>query len=272
MPTYLNRWADEMLRESLQKSRNISSVHLFKDVGIQKVFATVRALGINTALDPSLPTTLGDSALRMIDHVSAYGTFASGGHRVQPLDVLEVRDAAGALLESNPPRPDAGERVLPASATFVLTDILKGAVHPAMGFPVAAKSGTTTEFKDAWYIGYTSDVVVATWMGRTVSQPTPHKEPMNGLWGEVGPGSSWRQFMKAYYTGRKPAGWVRPAEVVPMTLCKLTVQPAPVDAAPELVIQDLARKPDPSLPLATCRAPTMARDPASARRRGGPAA
>ncbi len=259
------------LRESLQKSRNISSVHLFKDVGIQKVFATVRGLGINTALDPSLPTTLGASELRMIDHVSAYGTFANGGHRVRPLDVLEVRDAAGALLESNPPQPDAGERVLPASATYVLTDILKGAVHPSMGFPVAAKSGTTTDFKDAWYIGYTSDVVVATWMGRTVSQPTPHKEPMNGLWGEVGPGSSWRQFMKAYYTGKKPADWVRPAEVVSMTLCKLTGQPAPVDAAPGLVIQDLAVKPDSAPPLAACGAPAMGSEPARGARPGGPA-
>src|SRR5260370_3282258 len=98
MPTYLNRWADEMLRESLQKSRNISSVHLFKDVGIQKVFTTVRSLGINTALDPSLPTTLGASELRMVDHLSAYSTFANGGHRVRALDVLEVRDAAGVLL------------------------------------------------------------------------------------------------------------------------------------------------------------------------------
>src|SRR5260370_16958546 len=84
------------LRESLQKSRNISSVHLFKDVGIQKVFATVRGLGINTALDPSLPTTLGASELRMIDHVSAYGTFANGGHGVPPLALPELPHSAPA--------------------------------------------------------------------------------------------------------------------------------------------------------------------------------
>ena len=247
------------LRESLQKSRNISSVHLFKDVGIQKVFTTVRSLGINTPLDPTLPTTLGASELRMVDHLSAYSTFANGGHRVRPLDILEVRDAAGALLESNPPQPDAGERVLPASATYLLTDILEGAVHPSMGFPVAAKSGTTTDFKDAWYIGYTSDLAVASWMGRTVSQPTPHNESMStraygGLWGEIGPASSWKQFVKAYYGSKKPADWARPAEVASMTLCKLTGQPAPVDVAPELAIQDLAVKVDPALPLAACGA------------------
>ncbi len=248
------------LRESLQKSRNISSVHLFKDVGIQKVFATARSLGINTPLDPSLPTTLGASELRMVDHLSAYSTFANGGHRVRPLDVLEVRDAAGALLESNPPQPDAGARVLPASATYMLTDILKGAVHPSMGFPVAAKSGTTTDFKDAWYIGYTSDLAVASWMGRTLSQPTPHNESMStraygGLWGEIGPASSWKQFMKAYYGNKKPADWARPADVTPMTLCKLTGQPAPADVAPEFTIRDLALKPDPAQPAAPCGTP-----------------
>jgi membrane peptidoglycan carboxypeptidase len=236
------------LRESLQKSRNISSVHLFKDVGIQKVFTTARNLGISTPLDPSLPTTLGASEVRMIDHLSAYSAFANGGHRVRPMEILEVRDAAGTVLESNPPQPDAGDRVLPASATYVLTDILKGAVHPLMGFPAAAKSGTTTDFKDAWYIGYTSDVAVASWMGRTVTQPTPHNESMNGLWGETGPGSSWHQFMKAYYAARKPGDWTRPSDVASITLCKLTGQPAPSDVSPELAIQDLVVSPDPAAP------------------------
>jgi membrane peptidoglycan carboxypeptidase len=244
------------LRQSLQQSRNISSVHLFKDVGIQKVFTTARALGIETPLDPSLPTTLGASELRMIDHLSAYSAFANGGHRVRPLDVLEVRDAQGALLESNPPQADAGERVLPASATYLLTDILKGAVHPSMGIAVAAKSGTTTDFKDAWYIGYSSDLAVASWMGRTVTQPTPHNESMTGrlggLWGEIGPAFSWKEFVKAYYGSKKPADWARPADVSSMTLCKLTGQPAPSGATPDQVIQDLVITPDPAATIAAC--------------------
>jgi penicillin-binding protein 1A len=197
----------------------------------------------------------------MIDHVSAYSAFANGGHRVRPMDVLEVRDAAGTLLESNPPQVDAGDRVLPASATYQLTDILKGAVHPSMALPVAAKSGTTTDFKDAWYIGYTSDLAVASWMGRTVTQPTPHNESMStsrsgGLWGETGPGASWHQFMQAYYPAKKPADWVRPAEVASVTLCKLTGQLAPPDVSPELAIQDLVVKPDPTAPSpAPCGSP-----------------
>ena len=245
------------LRESLQKSRNISSVHLFKDVGVQKVLTTATTLGISTKLDPTLPTTLGASEVKMIDHLSAYSAFANGGHKVQPMDLLEVRDAAGNLLESHTPQADAGDRVVPASATYLLTDILKGAVHPSMGFPVAAKSGTTTDFKDAWYVGYTTDVAVASWMGRTVSQPTPHNESMyttryGGLWGEVGPASSWKQFMKAYYGSKKPADWTRTAEVSSMTLCRLTGQPAPPDLSADLAVTDLVITPDPSAPRAAC--------------------
>src|SRR5207248_3053790 len=115
-----------------------------------------------------------------------------------------------------------------------------GAVRPTMGFPVAAKSGTTTDFKDAWYIGYTSDLAVASWMGRTVTKPAPHNEsmtgPAGGLWGEIGPASSWRQFVRAYYGSKKPADWARPTDVSTMTLCKLTGQPAPADLSPELAI------------------------------------
>ena len=245
------------LRQSLQQSRNISSVHLFKDVGVQKVLDLATSLGITTRLDPTLPTTLGASEVRMIDHLSAYSAFANGGLKVDPMDILEVRDAAGTLLESHTPQPDSGVRVLPASATYLLTDILKGAVHPTMGIPVAAKSGTTTDFKDAWYIGYSSDLAVAAWMGRTVSSPTPHNESMStarygGLWGEIGPASSWKEFVKAYYARRKPADWTRPAEVSSMTLCKLTGLPAPDGLTPDLAITDLVVTPDPNSPRAAC--------------------
>jgi membrane peptidoglycan carboxypeptidase len=243
------------LRQSLQQSRNISSVHLFQDVGVQKVLALATSLGISTRLEPTLPTTLGASEVRMIDHLSAYSAFANGGHLVKNVTVLDVRDAAGNVLESTTSQADAGDRVLPAAATYLLTDILKGAVRPSMGFPVAAKSGTTTDFKDAWYVGYTSNLAVASWMGRTVTRPSPHNEsmvgPAGGLWGEIGPASSWKQFMKAYLS-KKPSDWTRPAEVSSMTLCKLTGQPAPSDVPPELAVTDLAITPDPATPIGPC--------------------
>ena len=265
------------LRQSLQQSRNISSVHLFQDVGVQKVLTTAASLGISTHLDPTLPTTLGASEVRMIDHLSAYSAFANGGHKVQPIDILQVQDATGTVLESHPPQADAAAQVLPASAAYLLTDILKGAVHPSLGFPVAAKSGTTTDFKDAWYVGYSTDVAVASWMGRTVTQPTPHNESMStsrygGLWGEIGPAYGWREFMKAYEGSKKPANWTRPAEVSSMTLCKLTGQPAPAGVAPDLAVTDLVITPDPAAPRTGCGASLGSADgnsPASSGEGGG---
>ncbi|HSO93504.1 MAG TPA: penicillin-binding transpeptidase domain-containing protein, partial [Candidatus Dormibacteraeota bacterium] len=243
------------LRQSLQQSRNISSVHLFKDVGVDKVVSVARSLGISTTLQPYLSTTLGANELRMIDHLSAYSAFANGGHRVRPAVVLEVRDGRGAQLESNPPRRDSGEQVLSPAVSYLLTDILKGAVKPGLGITAAAKSGTTTDFKDAWYVGYTSDLAVASWMGRTVTTPVPRNESMNGLWGETGPASSWRQFLKAYYAGRtRPADFPRPAEVVSTTVCKLTGQPA-TDIPAELAVTDLVIK-GTAAPAAGCGAET----------------
>src|SRR5207302_7651181 len=202
---------------SLPLSRTVSSVHLSQDVGMARVLGVARQLGISTDLESSLPTTLGASPVSMIEHLAAYSAFANGGTRVRPFGIIEVRDQDGALLERNDPKADSGERVLSRSAAYILTDILKGAVHPALRVPVAAKSGTTTDFKDAWYMGYTSDLAVAAWMGRTVTQPTPHNESMTGrlggLWGEIGPAFSWRQFVKAYYGSKKPADWARPADV-----------------------------------------------------------
>jgi len=227
------------LRQSLQLSRNISSVHLFQDVGMARVLGVARQLGISTDLESSLPTTLGASPVSMIEHLAAYSAFANGGTRVRPFGIIEVRDQDGALLERNDPKADSGERVLPRSAAYILTDILKGAVHPALRVPVAAKSGTTTDFKDAWYVGYTSDLAVAAWMGRTVMTPTPHNESMNGLWGETGPGAVWHAFMTSYYSSRRPADWTRPAEVIMQALCKATGQPADSAAPAGSTVQEL---------------------------------
>jgi penicillin-binding protein 1A len=140
--------------------------------------------------------------------------------------------------------------VISPAVTYLLTDILKGAVKPGLGIIAAAKSGTTSDFKDAWYVGYTTDLAVASWMGRTVTVPAARNESMNGLWGETGPASSWRQFLKAYYAGRKPADFSRPAEVTSTTVCKLTGQPA-ADIPAELAVTDLVIKGE-AAQTATC--------------------
>jgi membrane peptidoglycan carboxypeptidase len=239
------------LRTSLAQSRNISSVRLFKDVGIDNVFATARRLGLTTPLEPGLSATLGANEVRMTEHLAAYSSFANGGLRVEPLAVLEVRDRHQNVLEKTTPQPDTGTRVLPEGATDTLTDILKGAVRPQLAFPAAAKSGTTTDFKDAWYIGYTTDLAVAAWMGRTVTKPVPANESMKFLWGETGPGSVWHRFMQAYYNGRKPADWARPPDVQTSLFCKDTGVPTGL-GAPDLTVSEFVLQSAPAPSPAPC--------------------
>jgi membrane peptidoglycan carboxypeptidase len=228
------------LRQSLAESRNISSVRLFRDVGMDNVFATARRLGITTPLQPYLTTALGSQDVHMIEHVAAYSAFANGGLRVRPFGIeqVSVRDR---VLSRADMRRDTGERVVPAAPAYLLTDILKDAVSREwkLNFPVAGKSGTTEEWTNSWYMGYTTDVAVGTWVGRTFTNP-PRSEGMNRVWGESGGGTIWREFLKAYVASHgKPADWVRPAGIQSVLVCKAGLRadhPVPDQTRSELFL------------------------------------
>ncbi len=215
------------LRESLAKSRNISSVRLLQAIGTEKVFATTRALGITARFEPVLSVTLGSQDIRMIEHVAGYAGFANGGLRVRPFAIEEVR-VGDRVLSRADVRRDVGERVITPAAAYLLTDILKEAVNPAwnLRFPVAGKSGTTSDFKDSWFVGYTPEVAVGAWMGRTLSNP-PRNESMPGVWGELGGGMVWREFVRAQ-VGTRPvsADWGRPPTIRTLLVCRAGLRAA----------------------------------------------
>lgn len=215
------------LRESLAKSRNISSVRLLQALGTEKVFATTRALGISAKFEPVLSVTLGSQDVRMIEHVASYSSFANGGLRVRPFAIEEVR-VGDRVLSRADVRRDVGERVIAAAQAYLLTDILKEAVNPAwnLRFPVAGKSGTTSDFKDSWFVGYTPEVAVGAWMGRTLSNP-PRNESMPGVWGELGGGMVWREFLRAYTVAHPAsADWARPATIRTLLVCQAGLRAA----------------------------------------------
>jgi membrane carboxypeptidase/penicillin-binding protein len=138
-------------------------------------------------------------------------------------------------------RRDTGERVVPAAPAYLLTDMLKDAVSREwkLNFPVAGKSGTTEEWTNSWYMGYTTDVAVGTWVGRTFTNP-PRSEGMNRVWGESGGGTIWREFLKAYVASHgKPADWVRPAGVQSLLVCSAGLRadhPVPGQTRSELFL------------------------------------
>ena len=191
------------LREALAQSLNVPSVKVLANLaGLQDSIDLARRMGITTmSKDPSfygLALVLGGGEARPIDMVSAYGVFANQGKRIPPFAIARVEDSQGAVLEEHTASPVT---VLPAEIARMITDILSDneARTPIFGArsplyipraKVAAKTGTTQNFKDGWIIGYTSDLVAGVWVGNNNGEEM-RQEP-----GSVVAGPMWRQFME----------------------------------------------------------------------------
>lgn len=194
------------LRQGLAQSLNIPSIKVLMDLaGLQDSVATAKEMGITTlSADPSFygpALVLGGGEVRLLELVSAYGVFATEGKRVPPLTILEITDSFGRTVEKNSHSPI---QILSPEHARLLTDILSDneARTPIFGprsalfFPdrrVAAKTGTTQEFKDAWTIGYTPEIAVGVWAGNNNGAPI-HKKP-----GATVAAPMWRAFMDGFF-------------------------------------------------------------------------
>jgi len=157
------------LREALEKSANISAVKVLDRAGFRPVIALARELGLTTDLHPFPSLALGAFEVSLFEMTSAYGAFANQGVRVAPYLVEAVRSREGAVLEEA--KPSAREVLQPQTAALmnallagVITDGT-GAAAASLGRPLAGKTGTTDDCTDAWFIGYTPDLVVGVWVG-----------------------------------------------------------------------------------------------------------
>jgi membrane peptidoglycan carboxypeptidase len=169
---------------ALLLSRNIATEQAMEIAGVENVIAFAHSLGITSPLAPDASTAIGSSAVRMIDHASAYAAFANGGHKVTAYGILRVVDDKGNVLADHTQPAGEGDPMTPAQA-WEITKILRGYAH-YWGLPIrwdtAGKSGTTTNFVDAWYMAYTPDWVVASWAGHT-SGTNPAEVGMDEVFG-----------------------------------------------------------------------------------------
>ena len=157
------------LREALEHSANISAVKVLDRVGFLPVIALARELGITTDLKPFPSLALGAFEVSLYEMTSAYGAFANQGVRIEPFLVEAVRSREGAILEAA--KPSAREALQPQTAAImnallegVITDGT-GAAAASLSRPLAGKTGTTDDCTDAWFIGYTPELVVGVWVG-----------------------------------------------------------------------------------------------------------
>ena len=188
------------LTKALSLSLNTVAVRLGLEVGPKTVAAVAHRLGITSELEANATISLGTSAVTPLEMASAYAAFANGGIGVQPHVISKVRTANGKLLYAR--RNASFGRVIEPQYVSMMNDmmqetLLTGTARKAElpGWQAAGKTGTSQDFRDAWFIGYTSYLVAAVWLGNDDDSPTK-KVSGGNLPVEV-----WSRFMKGAHEG-----------------------------------------------------------------------
>lgn len=157
------------LREALIHSRNVATVRLLEKVGVRKVVDFSRALGITSSLNADLSLALGSSSVTLLELTAAYGIFANQGLQLDPYSVAMVQDNGGQMLEQKLFEP---RQVVSRETAYLITNMMEDVIQKGTGQlarsierPVAGKTGTTNDYTDAWFIGYTPNLVVGIWIG-----------------------------------------------------------------------------------------------------------
>ena len=201
------------IRQAIAVSRNIPAIKLGLEVGADNVIAICRKLGINSPLKPVISLPLGAADVTPMEVAGAYAVFASGGYKSKTTLIARVTDRNGNLVLDNTPKP---ELILDPIAVSYLTDALRGVVtngtateaQMSDGRPVAGKTGTTSDFRDAWFVGYTPQLSVAIWIGNDDYSPMA-----NGVTGGVYVVPIWRKFMERALAGQPIEQFPVPSEI-----------------------------------------------------------
>jgi membrane carboxypeptidase/penicillin-binding protein len=205
------------LRHALVRSRNIPTVRLASAVGIDDVARTARAAGVAAPMDETPALALGTVAMSPLQLATAYTTFATLGKTAEPRFVLRVEDEDGRLLWQ--PEARTARHGLDPAVAYIVTDILRDAVNYGTGTGVraagyrgvaAGKTGTTNNATDAWFVGYTPDVVGAVWIGYDRPSSLGSAATGGGFAAPV-----WGRIMRQMYADRPAAqAWRPPHNIV----------------------------------------------------------
>jgi len=184
-----------LLREALAQSRNVVTVKLLQDIGVDYTIDYARRLGISSDLTRTLSLALGSSGVSLFELSRAYSVFANQGFLVEPVFVLKIVDRDGKVLEE---AVSERRKVIEKDTAFIMTSMLESVVQhgtgqrmKALGRPSAGKTGTTNDMYDAWYIGYTPEYLTGVWVGFDSEAPLGKTET-----GAVAASPIWLGFMK----------------------------------------------------------------------------
>ena len=203
------------LRRALYQSRNIPTIKLGLEVGVENVLDVSRRFGITTNVRPVPSVSIGSADVVPLEIIAAYTGFANGGQRAVPQAILRVEDRQGNILWQPSTRRI---QVLEPAVAWLLTDVMRdvvrrgtaaGTVGSQINFPAAGKTGTTNDYFDVWYVGFTPDLVTGIWIGFD----QPQKIMPNAQGGRLA-APAWTAMMKEIYERRPaPGGWARPEDL-----------------------------------------------------------
>jgi len=212
-----------LLREALGSSLNVVAVRVLQHIGVEELVSLSHKLGITTLQDPDqcdLALTLGGGEVRLLELTGAYAALANGGIRVIPRAVLRVERQNGDTCE---PYAPPAVRVLEDYVAFWVTDVLadNSARIPSFGEssalalsrPAAVKTGTTTDWRDNWTVGYTPQLAVGVWVGNA------DNSPMVEVSGISGAAPIWNEFMEQALKGQPEVSFSAPSNMLQVEVC-----------------------------------------------------
>lgn len=200
------------LLRALAQSRNIPALKLADKMGIRTVEDYARKFGITSPLPPYLPVALGAAEMTLMEQTSAYSVFPDDGVRLVPRLVTKVTDYDGRVLEED--YPDVKD-VISARTARIMTSMLEAVVQHGTGIaatklkvPLGGKTGTTNDFTDAWFVGFSPGITAGVWMGYDEKRSLGAKET-----GAHAALPIWMQFMSAALAGKDPGEFQPPPDL-----------------------------------------------------------
>ncbi len=204
------------IQYALEHSLNIPAIKLLQRVGIDNAVNMARRMGISSELSPTLSLALGTSDVSLLEMTSAFGVFAANGEKAETLSILKVTDKNGKILEENKP---STTKVVDPDTVAMTVSMMKGVITSGTGVKAnigrsaAAKTGTSDNFKDAWFIGFVPQLVTGVWVGND------NNSPMKGV-AEVGVCPRiWKDFMGKTLKNIPVQEFPRPEKAVSTQIC-----------------------------------------------------
>lgn len=222
------------VRDALALSRNVCSVRVAHQVGIENVIRVAHDAGIKSSIEPHLAVALGSCAVSPLEMANAYATIARGGQYMPEQFIRKVTDGNGVDVFTMQPQRT---QVFPAQPVYQLLDVMQDVVQRGTGkqarmesIPVAGKTGTADQARDIWFVGFTPDTVTAVWAGNE------HNRAIGGthVTGGAVMAAIWRKYMESFY-----ASHPKPVATFPMPMDPLRREaPLPVQTTPAPDAQD----------------------------------